>query len=85
MVLGALVVMLMLVAGGAIYVATTEEPLPPKPDIPLDAWVPYWTLDDVLPETDRRFDAVREASPFWYAARGVDRIVISRENSRASS
>ena len=76
MVLGALVVMLMLVAGGAIYVATTEEPLPPKPDIPLDAWVPYWTLDDALPDIGLRGGSMREVSPFWFTAVGVDEIGI---------
>ncbi len=53
-----------------------DKPAPvalPPGAIPVDAWVPYWTLDDMLPETELRLDDVREVSPFWYAARGVDR------------
>ncbi len=75
-VLVALVVALLGVAGAAVYVATTEEPLPPKPDIPLDAWVPYWTLDDAMPDIGRRGGSMREVSPFWFTAVGVDQIAI---------
>jgi len=75
-VLGALLTALVAVAGAALYVATTEEPLPPKPDIPLDAWVPYWTLDDALPDIGRRGRSMREVSPFWFTAVGVDEITI---------
>ncbi len=74
--LGALLTALVAVAGAALYVATTEEPLPPKPDIPLDAWVPYWTLDDALPDIGRRGGSMREVSPFWFTAVGVDEIAI---------
>jgi spore germination protein YaaH len=75
-VLGALVLVLVGVAGAALLVATNEEPLPPKPDIPLDAWVPYWTLDDALPDFDRRGGSMREVSPFWFTAVGVDEIAV---------
>ena len=74
--LGALVTALVAVAGAAVYVATTEETLPPKPDIPLDAWVPYWTLDDALPDIGRRGGSMREVSPFWFTAVGVDEIAV---------
>ncbi len=72
MLIGALVV----VGAAGLYVATNEEPLPPKPDIPLDAWVPYWTLDDALPDIGRRGGSMREVSPFWFTAVGVDEIAI---------
>ena len=55
-------------------------PLPPGA-IPVDVWVPYWTLDDVNPEAELRLGDVREASPFWYGARGVDQIVINENAS----
>ncbi len=74
--LTALVAALVAVAGVGLYVATNEEPVPPKPDIPLDAWVPYWTLDDALPDIGRRGGSMREVSPFWFTAAGVDEIAI---------
>jgi spore germination protein YaaH len=42
----------------------------------LDAWAPYWALEDSLPEVERRSDELRELSPFWYAAEGVGSIVV---------
>jgi spore germination protein YaaH len=75
-VLGALVAALVAVAAAALYVATKEELPPPKPDIPLDAWVPYWGLDASLPETRKRVPSMREVSPFWFNAVGVDQIVV---------
>ncbi len=67
---------IVLIAGAAVYVASTEEPLPPKPDIPLDAWVPYWALDVSLTEFDQRGPSMREVSPFWFNAAGVDQIIV---------
>ena len=69
-------VVLLGVAGAAVYVATNEEPPPPKPDIPLDAWVPYWGLDASLPDARQRVPSMREVSPFWFNAVGVDQIVV---------
>jgi len=80
-VLGALVLAVVGVAGTALFVATNEEPLAPKPDIPLDAWVPYWTLDDALPDFDRRGGSMREVSPFWFTAVGVDEIAVDTNAS----
>ncbi len=74
--LGGLVLALLGVAGTAVYVATNEDPLPPKPDIPLDAWVPYWALDASLPDARQRVPSMREVSPFWFNAAGVDQIVV---------
>ena len=76
LVLGALMIALLGVAGAAVYVATNEEPLPPKPDIPLDAWVPYWALDASLPDARQRVPSIREVSPFWFNSVGVDQIVV---------
>ena len=52
-----------------------SSPPPAKPDIPLDAWVPYWTLESALPEVDR-LGSMRDVSPFWFNAVGVDQIVV---------
>jgi len=75
-VLGGLVAAILLIAGASIFVASQEQPLPPKPDIPLDAWVPYWALDASLPEFGQRGRSMREVSPFWFNAVGVDRIIV---------
>jgi HAD superfamily hydrolase (TIGR01509 family) len=40
----------------------------------VQAWMPYWALDDALPELEERADVFHELSPFWYEATGVDRI-----------
>jgi hypothetical protein len=62
---------------GGVLIATQEPPPPPpKPDIPLDAWAPYWTLDASLPEADRRLGSLRDVSPFWFSATGVTDIVV---------
>lgn len=73
--LAALVFALFAVAGAAV-VLTRESSPPPKPDIPLDAWVPYWGLDASLPVVGRRVPSMRDVSPFWFNAVGVDEIVV---------
>ncbi len=57
-------------------IAASDSPPPPRPDIPLDAWAPYWTLDDSLPEFRSRVGSMREVSPFWFNATGVDQITV---------
>jgi spore germination protein YaaH len=42
----------------------------------IDAWAPYWTLDASLPELPERARQLREISPFWFTATGVDSIVV---------
>jgi len=63
-VLAGLVAALVAVVGAAVVLIGDESPPPPKPDIPLDAWVPYWGLDASLPVVDRRVPSMREVSPF---------------------
>ena len=75
-VLGCLGVAIIVIVGAAIYVSSNEQPLPPRPDIPLDAWVPYWALDASLPDFDQRGPSMREVSPFWFNAAGVDQIIV---------
>jgi len=60
----------------AVVVATRESPPPPRPDIPLDAWVPYWALDAAVPDAELRAPSMREVSPFWFNAVGVEEIVV---------
>ena len=72
LVVAALVAVLALGRGG-------EKGLPDLPPgaIRVDAWAPYWTLAETVPEADDRFDQIREISPFWYDAVGVDEIVVN--------
>jgi spore germination protein YaaH len=57
--------------------------LPPGA-IPIDVWVPYWSLTEALPSADARLAQVREVSPFWYGARGATEIVVD-ENAPAEA
>ncbi|MET0908363.1 MAG: glycosyl hydrolase family 18 protein [Ilumatobacteraceae bacterium] len=75
--LAVLTLIVVAVAVGGVLIATREPPPPPpKPDIPLDAWAPYWTLDASIPEADRRLGSLRDVSPFWFSAVGVNEIVV---------
>lgn len=66
-----------LVIGGIAVVLLRDEPAPPpKPDIAFDAWVPYWTLDASNEVASQRLASMREVSPFWFNATGVDTIEI---------
>jgi HAD superfamily hydrolase (TIGR01509 family) len=61
-----------------------DEPEPielPPGAIPVDVWAPYWTLGDIEPIAELRLDEIREASPFWFGARGVDEIVVDENAS----
>ena len=41
------------------------------PEIHLDVWAPYWTLNHSAPELPGRIAHIREVSPFWFRAVGV--------------
>ena len=66
-----------LVVGIAVTFAVVrnEEPAP-RPDIPLDVWAPYWALEDAVPELPARIGSMREVSPFWFNAVGVNEIAV---------
>lgn len=84
-VLAGLVALVVVIAGVGMYVATNEQPLPPKPDIALDAWVPYWALEASLADADKRVPSMRDVSPFWFNAVGVDQIVVDPNASAEST
>lgn len=65
-----------MVVGVGYFLTRTDTVPPPKPDIPLDAWAPYWTLDDALPEFEQRAGSLRDVSPFWFNATGVNEISV---------
>lgn len=56
---------------GAVVIGSADSTPPPKPDIPLDAWAPYWTLDDATEVADQRLGSMRDISPFWFNATGA--------------
>jgi spore germination protein YaaH len=75
-VLAGLFAVLLAAGGFVVFSAFGDDPPPPKPDIPLDAWVPYWGLDTALADTSQRVPSMREVSPFWFNAVGVDQVVV---------
>jgi HAD superfamily hydrolase (TIGR01509 family) len=58
---------------GLLREFTATEP-PPIAAIELDAWAPYWTLNNSAPELASRIPQIREISPFWFRATGVTSI-----------
>jgi HAD superfamily hydrolase (TIGR01509 family) len=81
----AIVGVVALVVGLVAALRSNDQPtlvasLPPGA-IAIDVWAPYWTLDDTLPEADRRLPEIRELSPFWFGARGVANIVRDENSS----
>lgn len=71
-----------------LFANRNGEPEPvalPPGAIPLDVWAPYWTLAEAVPEAEVRLADVREASPFWFGARGVDEIVVDENTSTERS
>jgi HAD superfamily hydrolase (TIGR01509 family) len=58
-----------------------DDGAPPRQPGPLDvqAWTPYWAIDDASPELDARADTLHALSPLWYRAAGVDAIEIDPE------
>ena len=77
-VLGGLAVLAAAVVATAAVIdsAGNDQPELPPGAVAVDVWVPYWVLDDSLPEADARLDAVREVSPFWFGARSATEIVV---------
>lgn len=84
-VIGGLVAVTALVAGVAVLTGgggdDSPPPLPPGA-VAVDAWAPYWALDDSVPTLETRLGSVREISSFFHGARGVTEIVLD-ENAPA--
>ena len=60
----------------AVIVSLRSEE-PPRPTaLPVEASVPYWALEDSLPDLATRAESFRELSPFWFAATGAGTIVV---------
>lgn len=67
-----------LVLGGVavVVLSTGEKPPELQPVIAVDGWAPYWALDRSADEISRRDGSMREVSPFWFLAAGVDQIIV---------
>jgi HAD superfamily hydrolase (TIGR01509 family) len=80
---GLAVVAALLLAFAFLRGGGDEQPveLPPGA-IPVDVWAPYWTLTDSQSTLESRLRDVREASPFWFGARGVTEIVVDENASQ---
>jgi spore germination protein YaaH len=74
--IGALAAVLAVVLAAGVLIAGRDSAPPPKPDIPLDAWAPYWALDASLPAASKRLPSMREVSPFWFRATGAGDITV---------
>jgi HAD superfamily hydrolase (TIGR01509 family) len=70
--------------GGGGSPAVRDEPRGPQP-LALHAWVPFWALDDALPDLESRSDALTQVSPFWYEATGVDEIRVNPNTSSSDA
>jgi HAD superfamily hydrolase (TIGR01509 family) len=72
--------LLVAVAAVAVVAALTGrgDSVPPREPGPLDvqAWTPYWAIDDALPELDARADTLHVLSPSWFRATGADIIEV---------
>lgn len=58
-----------------VTIAADREP-PPPPDLPVDAWAPYWALEASVADLPAIAGSLRELSPFWFRATGVDTIEV---------
>lgn len=70
--LGGLAVAAVAAAGGAFALEGLRAEEPPPPLVPLDAWAPYWTLNDTTDELSSRIGSMREVSPFWFRTTAPD-------------
>lgn len=77
---------LAVLAVGLVVWAASRDGGAPRPPLPpgavaIDVWAPFWTLTDTIPELEGRLTEVREASPFWFGARGVTEIVVDEQSN----
>lgn len=73
--LGALAALAVVAAAVLVWTSDDEGPSL-QPVIPVDAWAPYWALDRSAEAISMRDGSLREVSPFWFVASGVDEITV---------
>lgn len=49
---------------------------PPPTAIKVDAWLPYWAINDARDGLGPRLEMSREVSPFWYSVKGPTEITV---------
>ncbi len=64
------------VAATVFAVVRSGDDQPPPPDVPLDAWAPYWTIQDSLDVLADHGDLLRQVSPFGYQVTGASTITL---------
>jgi spore germination protein YaaH len=63
------------VSAVVLVIRLRHDDAAPPIDVGLDAWAPYWTLDESVPEVSKRAPGLHELSPFWFKAERADSIV----------
>jgi HAD superfamily hydrolase (TIGR01509 family) len=74
--LGATALVLAVAVVGAAAVARNDPPPPPPIDIPIDAWAPYWALQDAQASLATNGAMLHDVSPFWYSTHGATTITV---------
>jgi len=69
-------VVLALAAVGAFVFRNAPGP-PPPPDIPVDAWAPYFALPDAEQSLATHGNLLRVVSPFWYSVHDATTITVN--------
>jgi HAD superfamily hydrolase (TIGR01509 family) len=81
---GAAAVVALVGIGGLVWGrdSPSQGVAPPPIDIPVDAWAPYWALQDAQNSLDVHGRWLRNVSPFWYSTTGADQIVVDGKLSQ---
>ncbi|MEP7203471.1 MAG: HAD-IA family hydrolase [Ilumatobacteraceae bacterium] len=67
----------LLAAAGVGALAIRNDPAPPPPlDIPINAWVPYFSLQDAEATLATKGRLLNQVSPVWYFAHGATSITV---------
>ncbi len=61
-------------AGTVLALKLGDTP-PPYPDMPINAWAPYWTAADAASTISRHGTVLHEVSPFWFEVKDAATIV----------
>ncbi len=71
-----LAVIAAILAAATMMFGGADDPVPAATPLSIDAWVPYWALDESIHNAASRLDSIREISPFWFGATSAAEIVV---------